>query len=199
MITSLNFKAPTPSWTQSPSDSQALVSVQHSRKQVSTSFLIDAKHFFQASQPARVWNKLVSLALTSRWPHPTSSHAEMNRLLQIVAVVAMNMPKLEELEIWNGGKAVGGVFRYQISDKYNPATITWRGNWDLSMESAVVHSWEAVAHKRGYELQVIKKILDADVVINSHGDAILYLRLFNEVVRPVSLGQIRKETSHCSR
>lgn len=106
------------------------------------------------------------------------------------------------MELWNGKKGLACVFRYQASEGYQLAKITWRGNWDLSLEPRIIRSWKAVALKRsrrevqGHEFQVLKELLDADVVIKFHGDAIHHLELLHQVVRPVSLWQIQKETGH---
>ena len=100
------------------------------------------------------------------------------------------------MEIWNDAKGSACVFRYQASEGCRPTTITWRGNWDLPIESNVVRSWEAVALRRGRSgIKVISELLDAEVVIKSHGDAIHHLRLSYQVVSPVSLSHIRRENN----
>ena len=107
----------------------------------------------------------------------------------------MKMPILNAMELWNGGKNLACVFRYQASKSCLPSKITWRGNWDFPIEPAVVRSWKAVALWRGQpQVKVISELLDADIVINSHGDAIHHLKLLYQVVSPISLWQIRKET-----
>lgn len=163
---------------------------------LSTSFIVDARYFFQARQQIWVWIRLKSLLLTSRLLYPDRSHAKMNDLFQAAAAAAMEMPMLNVMELWNGGKGFAGVFRYQASKGNGPATITWRGNWDLSLEARVIPLWEGVTIKRGLreDLQVVKELLDADVVMKSHGDSIHHLGLVNQAVHPVSLWQIQKET-----
>ena len=68
---------------------------------------------------------------------------------------------------------------------------------DLPLEPRVLKAWQAVASERvDCKLQVVTEILDANVVITSHGDAIRYLMLLNTVFHPVSLWQIQKETAY---
>ena len=48
----------------------------------------------------------------------------------------------------------------------------------MPLEIRVLEAWQIVASKRmNCKLQVIAEILDANVVITSHGDAIHHLRL----------------------
>jgi len=109
----------------------------------------------------------------------------------------MKMPRLKSMELWNGRAGFAGVFQYQIFESDRTAKITWRGTWDLPLEPRVLKAWQAVASERvDCKLQVVTEILDANVVITSHGDAIRYLRLLNTVVHPVSLWQIQKETAY---
>ncbi|KAF2815552.1 uncharacterized protein BDZ99DRAFT_550438, partial [Mytilinidion resinicola] len=118
--------------------------------------------------------KLVSLTLTSRQLTPDGDLANINDLLQIAAEAAKKMPKLENMELWNGGRALACVFRYQASKNCRPARITWRGNWDLPLEP---------------------KLLDANTVIQSHGDAVRVLEFSHQVASRVSLWQIQVENS----
>lgn len=112
----------------------------------------------------------------------------------------MKMPRLKSIELWNGRAEVAGVFQYQISEGDWTAKITWRGNWDLLLEPRVLKAWHAVASERvDCKLQVITEILDANVVITFHGDAIHYLMLLNTVIHPVSLWQIQKEAAYRSK
>ncbi|KAF2186584.1 hypothetical protein K469DRAFT_686971 [Zopfia rhizophila CBS 207.26] len=176
---------------------RALAEASLDLEHLSASFIVDARYFFQARQPTWVWNELVSLVLTSRLLCPDESHAEINDILQATAVAAMKTPRLNAMELWNGGKGLACVFRYQASESYRPARITWRGNWNLRLEPHVIRFWEAVAFKRARcEFQVVRELLDTDVVIKSHSDAIHSLKLLHQVVHPVSLWQIQKETGY---
>lgn len=124
------------------------------------------------------------------------NYSVMNDMFQPAAAPAMEMPRLKGMEIWNGAKGLACVFRNQASECCLPATITWRGNWNLPIEPYVVQSWEAAALSRGQsKVKVISELLDADVVLKSHGDAIHHLELLHQVVSPVWLSQIRRESS----
>lgn len=116
------------------------------------------------------------------------------------------MPVLNTLELWNGGvrdgRGFAAGFRYQYFEHGKgrlPAVITWRGTFGVQLEPRVVQSWKAVAFQRrgkrdGDFRVVVEAISRCDRRrIKSTGDAVYHLRLVNEVVRPVSLWQIRNE------
>lgn len=175
----------------------ALVEASLRLEHLAASFVSDASHFFDACQKCNVWPGLESLALTSNVLKSQQQSVYINDLLETVALVAMKMPRLESMELWNGRAGFAGVFQYQRIESDRTAKITWRGTWDLPLEPRVLKAWQAVASERvDCKLQVVTEILDANVVITSHGDAIRYLRLLNTVVHPVSLWQIQKETAY---
>ena len=177
----------------------ALVEASLGLEHLAASFVSDASHFFDACQKWNIWPRLESLALTSNVLKSQQQPACINDLLEKVARVAMKMPRLKSMELWNGRAGSAGVFQYQISESDWTAKITWRGTWDLPLEPHVLKAWQTVASERvGCKLQVFTEILDANIVITSHGDAIRYLRLLNTVVHPVSLWQIQKETAYSS-
>lgn len=173
----------------------ALVEASLRVEHLAASFVSDASHFFDACQKRNIWPRLESLALTSNVLKPQQQSVSINDLLETIALVAMKMPRLKSMELWNGRAAFAGVFQYQISESDRTAKITWRSTWDLPLEPRVLKAWQAVASERvDCKLQIVTEILDANVVITSHGDAIRYLRLLNTVIHPVSLWQIQKET-----
>ena len=176
-------------------ETDVLVQASLGLEYLAVSFIADASHFFHTCQKWRIWPRLESLALTSNVLKPQQQH--VNHLLETAALVTRKMPRLKSMELWNGGAGFAGVFQYKISESDRTARITWRGTWDLRLEPHVLQAWQAVASERvGCELQVVTEILDANVVITSHGDAIRHLRLLNTVIHPVSLWQIQKETAH---
>jgi hypothetical protein len=60
----------------------------------------------------------------------------------------------------------------------------------------MIRSFEAVGLVRtGREFRVVKELLNVNVAIKAHGDAIYNLKFLQKVVCPVSLWQIQKETS----
>lgn len=79
------------------------------------SFIVDARLFFDACEPSWEWPNMTSLALTSPLLTPHESPTKIDEMLQMAAAVAMKMPNLSSMEIWNGRKELAMLFRYQIS------------------------------------------------------------------------------------
>lgn len=182
---------------------------------LSASFLIDARHFLPAllSPSASIgtgsWSKLASITLTSQLLTPSSSGSVVNELLEVAATAASRLPALDSMRLWNGGKEVACVFRYQApsslasprngDQQVSSAEITWRATWDLSLEARVIAEWERTACKRGpCRVHVVHEILDASVArtIQSHGDAVNHLEFLDNIVHPVSLSQIQRENRY---
>ena len=165
----------------------ALVEVSLGLEHLAASFVSDASHFFDACRKWNIWPRLESLALTSNVLKPQQQSVCISDLLEMIALVAMKMPRLKSMELWNGRAGFAGVFQYQIFETDCTAKITWRSTWDSSLEPRVLKAWQAVASKRAdCKLQVVTEISDTNVVITSHSDAIRYLMLLNTVVHPVS-------------
>lgn len=162
-------------------------------EQLSVSFMVDAAHFFQARQPLWTWNRLQSLVLTSRRLTRTARYKDVCDLLKDAGVAAFYMPKLHTMAIWNGGKGEACAFIYR-RDSGKPS-IVWRSTWAVKLDPGVIQAWERVASKyTTYPLRVESEPV-CRCIIGSHGDAIYYLGLPDEVVDPISLWQIRKEGS----
>jgi hypothetical protein len=176
---------------------------------LSASFLVDGRHFLPAllSLPASPgtgsWSKLATLALTSRELAPNRPAARVNDLLKIAAAVAARLPALTLLEVWNGGRGIACVFRYQAAssashpnkDQPQPssASITWRASWDVQLEDRVIKAWrEAACKHHPCTLRVVEEVGDNArfPAIRSHGDAIRELGFSHDVVHPTSLSQI---------
>ncbi|KAK7965783.1 uncharacterized protein PG986_000060 [Apiospora aurea] len=176
-----------------PSSSGALALVSRRLEHLAASFVVEASHFFDLYSPRATWPRLTSLALTSNLLTPVTGPAKIAAMLEDAAATAMRMPKLETLEIWNGRKGLAALFQYQAPRDIRPATITWRGTWELAMEPAVIQAWEAVARRRGgWRLDLVREGLEGAEIM-SHGDAIHHLKLAGQVIRPISLLQIRSE------
>jgi hypothetical protein len=78
---------------------------------LSAAFLVDAEDFFANLWPTNEqnsnvipWENLRKLALTSRLLHPEIGRGKINKLLMAAGRAAAFMPKLEVMEIWNGGE-----------------------------------------------------------------------------------------------
>jgi hypothetical protein len=162
-------------------------------EQLYVSFLLNAEDFFQGCSPTWTWQNLQSLALTSQLLKPTGFHLGTNALLCRAGVIALQMPKLRTLVLWNGSRGFAAAFIYQVHR--DSVTITWRGTWNLQLTPQVIEAWQSVASRlHSAELRIEKQqIHDA---IGCHGDAIHYLDLPCRVVEPASLWQIRQENAH---
>jgi hypothetical protein len=150
---------------------------------LSVAFLIGARDFFNNCQSHWQWNSLRSLYLTSWTISKTTAH-DTSRLLRRAAQIALNMPILERMVLWNGSREEACSFTYCQGDD---ASLVWKGNWDLKLEDEVLDAWRAVI-----KVEVEKQVLTDD--IRSHGDAIEYLGL-QPVVDKVSLQQIQAENN----
>lgn len=159
---------------------------------LAASFFIDAGHFFD-TDPAWEWPNLTSLVLTSQLLTPATDPAEIGAMLRAAAAAAMKMPRLKTMEIWNGRKGLAALFRFEALRNEGEAAIVWRGTWELAMEPATIQAWKDVMHQwDGRRLNLSEELLHKDT-IKSHGDALRYLKLSGQVIRPVSLQQILRE------
>lgn len=163
---------------------------------LSAAFMVDASAFLAARQPQWAWSNPRTLALTSGLLVPRAKQDQVGRMLESAAAAAAagRMPALETMEIWNGRAGLAGLFRYRSARRGRTAGISWRGTWDLEVGEDVVRAFEAVANKERRAGLVVEReeLLDAGL-IRFHGDAIHSLGLEAQVVRPVSLYQMRME------
>ncbi|KAL2397983.1 hypothetical protein ABEF94_001600 [Exophiala dermatitidis] len=162
---------------------------------LSASFMVDARHFFAVRQDSWTWDKLTSLALTSRALIEDADTPDINNMLQAAAMAALKMPRLDTMELWNGRRGVAMLFRYERARDGQSATITVRGTWELALGIATTQAWNVVAHRHCHGKVVVQtetSLIDPDV-IRCHGDAIQQLGLLTEVARPVSVRQILTE------
>lgn len=144
-------------------------------------------------EPSWEWPNLTLLVLTSKLLTPDENLIEIGAMLQAAAAAARKMPRLETMEIWNGRKGLAALFKYQAFRDRQQATIIWRGTWKLTIEPSIIQAWEAIIHQHdGWRLNLVQERLD-EAAIKSHGDAIYYLMLSSQVIRPISLQQIRIE------
>ncbi|KAH8711816.1 hypothetical protein GQ44DRAFT_661502 [Phaeosphaeriaceae sp. PMI808] len=166
----------------------AFAAKSHHLERLSISYIIDAQQFFTSCQQLPcTWNVLQSLTLTSSTLARTASYQNVYTLLRNASSIALKMPQLKTMALWNSepGQACAVIYqRYTTM-----ATLTWRSTWDLELSDDVVESWKKVSP---CYLRLEKEVL-RDVDIVSHGDAIYYLRLPDGVVDSESLCQIRHE------
>ncbi|KAK4085612.1 uncharacterized protein Triagg1_602 [Trichoderma aggressivum f. europaeum] len=175
-----------------PAVSRIVALTSRKLEHLAASFIVDASHFFNI-EPSWEWPNLTSLVLTSKLLAPDESPIEIGAMLRAAAAVATKMPQLKTMEIWNGRKGIAALFKYQVSHHIQQARIVWRGTWKLVMEPSVIRAWEAVVQQHhSWRLDFTEELLDG-AAIKSHGDAIRYLMLSGQVIRPISLQQIRIE------
>ncbi|KAI1492990.1 hypothetical protein F5X96DRAFT_623834 [Biscogniauxia mediterranea] len=167
-----------------------LVSKSRDFERLSISYMIDARQFFKSCQLSYIWHRLQSLTLTSSILTQTAPQDGISALLNNASLIALNMPQLERMILWNGKRGEACAVIYHKKRGSGQATLTWRGTWDLELTHDVVESWKKVASD-SYRLWIKNERVQG--VINSHGDAIYHLRLPVGVIDPVSLWQIRQE------
>lgn len=92
----------------------ALAGISFKLQNLSASFMVDARQFFQAARTDKVWEHLESLTLSSPLLVPTCPPGKANDMLLAAGLAAMRMPKLRMMEIWNGGRGYAALFRYHI-------------------------------------------------------------------------------------
>lgn len=128
-----------------PAVSQEVAIASQQLDYLSASFIVDAHHFFTQALPSSCseWPNLTSITPTSQLLEPRETTAEIEVMLQAAASVALKMPQLYTMEIWNGRK---GLIKFQASQRLQPAAITWRSTWTLILSELlpVIRHWEAL-------------------------------------------------------
>ena len=176
----------------SPAVSRMVALASLKLEHLAASFIVDASHFFDID-PSWEWSNLTSIVLTSKLLTPDKGPVEIGVMLRAAAAAAIKMPQLETMEIWNGRQGLAALFKYQVFSHRQEATITWRGTWKFTMEPSLIQAWEAVIHQYGgCRLNVVQERVD-EAAVKSHGDALNYLLLSSQVIRPISLQQIQTE------
>jgi len=110
-------------------------------EQLSVSYLSNAEDFFRACLQTWTWEHLRSLALTSASLQPAGSPSKIHALLSSAAAVALRMPRLHTLVLWNGRRGNACAFVFHDQDRGRPY-IAWRGTWDLKLTHAIVEAWQ---------------------------------------------------------
>jgi hypothetical protein len=171
---------------------KAFAAKSHHLEHLSISYMIDAQQFFTSCQQLPcTWNLLQSLTLTSSTLARTVPHQHVYTVLRNASLIALKMPQLKTMVLWNSEPRQACAVIYQQHTASAMATLTWRGTWNLELSDDVVEYWKKVAPGHCY-LRLEKEAL-RDVDIKSHGDAIHHLRLPDGVVDSASLHQIRHE------
>ncbi|KAF6832706.1 hypothetical protein CMUS01_06812 [Colletotrichum musicola] len=181
----------------SPQVGAAFATLSLLLEKLSVTFMVEAWDFFSAYQPGWVWENLTFLVLTSRrLIKPENNQVDdMERLLSSAAEVALSMPVLKTMVIWNFRWGHAFKFYYCAKDTktVKETVIGWRGTWDFDPDPSVVKRWAKVAGKNTrYNLRVNPEP-KINVSIKSLAKAIKLLDLPSEVVHPESLSQMLKE------
>lgn len=157
---------------------------------LSVSYMIDARHFFDACKTSHTWQRLRSLKLSSPILTQWADKWQIEAMLLRAAAAATNMPQLEDLAIWNSKAGEAAAFYFQRNIKEHRATIIWRGTWSFAFSKEVVAAWRKAATDScllSSKHRIIKH------PVRSHGTGIAHLHLGPRVIDPRSLAQIRKE------
>ncbi|CAI6339979.1 unnamed protein product [Periconia digitata] len=174
---------------------RALAEASLGLEHLSISFMTDARIFWTSLREDWVWEQLQTLALTSQDLQPDVDSSKIKDVLCSAARAAKKMPKLQTMEIWNGGKGYAALFRYSIERGRRQAGISWKANWHFELEGLVVKEWQDVADANdvGYLKTESELLMLTPSQIRSHGEAILILELKIEVACPVSIQQMHRE------
>jgi len=108
-----------------PQVSRALAERSVGLERVAAAFVAEAADFFAAVRCEWTWSKLRLLSLTSRLlvpdPGPGTGPSASDMLCRAARVIKQ-MPKLQILEIWNGGTRLARLFRFEVAG--DKATVT---------------------------------------------------------------------------
>jgi len=176
---------------------RALSGASRFLENLSAAFLVDAEDFFANLWPTKEqnsnvipWENLRKLALTSRLLHPEIGRGKINKLLMAAGRAAAFMPKLEVMEIWNGGEGHACLFRY--SNDAGEPKITWACNWGSNVRLAhnVVHCWANLPrhgqHPHGNLTAVVNRLRRGRKQVKTYATAIRYLKLRSSVLDLIS-------------
>lgn len=162
-------------------------------EKLSASYIIEANDFFRKTQSDWVWENLTSLTLTSELLAEDACHLRATNMLANAAGAALQMPRLQRMEIWYGGFRTAALFRYAVSE--SGTSIRWHGTWELQLQRRLVDAWRAVAELHTTNELVVResRLLDGSGIASREG-AIQVLDLSESVVHPASFGDIGKGT-----
>lgn len=113
------------------------------------------------------------------------------------------MPKLEVMEIWNGGEGHACLFRY--SNDAGEPKITWACNWgsNVQLDHYVVHCWANLPrhgqHPRGNLTTAVNRLPRRRKQVKTYATAIRYLKLRRSVLELISDYQLFWEEYNYSK
>jgi hypothetical protein len=184
-----------------PSLGKALSKSSRFLENLSAAFLVDAEDFFANLWPTNEknsnvipWENLRTLALTSRLLHPEIGRRKIDKLLMAAGRAAAFMPKLEVMEIWNGGEGHACIFRYRY-DAGEPK-ITWESNWgsNVQLDHNVIHCWANLPrhgqHPHGNLTTAVNRLRRRRKQVKTYSTATRYLKLRSSVLDLISYYQL---------
>lgn len=136
---------------------------------------------------------------------PTQCRGTVNAFLRAAAAVALKMPKLRTMELWNCGLGHACVFRWEPTPTRSSCRLTWRSNWEpkerdiLALEPAVLRTWDDVARALGSPAVVFERrplpVGVRDGEYDSHHDLLRLgeLKLARYVMHETSCAQVAAE------
>ncbi|KAL3419132.1 hypothetical protein PVAG01_09354 [Phlyctema vagabunda] len=156
-----------------PSLGRALSKSSRFLENLSAAFLVDAEDFFANLRPSNQQSLNIG-------------RAKINRLLIAAGRAAAFMPKLEIMEIWNGGEEHACIFRYRNGTK--EPKITWKCNWSrrVRLDPNVVNCWADLPRHGGNLTAVVDRIRRPPKLVKTHSTAIRYLQTRRAIVDPIS-------------
>lgn len=190
---------------------KALSKASRFLENLSAAFLVDAEDFFANFWPTKQqnsnvipWENLRKLALTSRLLHPEIGRGKINKLLIAAGRAVAFMPKLEVMEIWNGGEGHSCLFRY--SNDAGEPQITWASNWgmDVQLSYNVVHCWANLPkhgqHPHSNLTTAVNRLPRRRKQVKTYATTLRYLKLRSSVLDLISDYQLFwEELSHSKR
>ncbi|KAH6706408.1 hypothetical protein BKA61DRAFT_679588 [Leptodontidium sp. MPI-SDFR-AT-0119] len=139
------------------------------------------QYYFRTQGEFNPWENLKAIALTSSSLVPNGRYFMKDYFLQAAGRAAASMPKLEIMELWNGGKGLSCVFRY-ISNAEGHG-ISWESTFDTETpcDPEVLQYWTGLRRHAQYEkcnsTATVTKVKRGIQDINSHVCTISILKL----------------------
>jgi hypothetical protein len=116
---------------------------------------------------------------------------------------AIFMPKLEVMEIWNGGEGHACIFRY--SNDAGEPQITWASNWGINVQLGynVVHCWANLPkhgqHPHSNLTTAVSQLPRRRKQVKTYATAVCYLKLRSSVLDLISDYQLSWEEYNLSK
>ena len=127
------------------SETKALIQRSLNLEHFSVSYMVDAQDFFQANDRIWMWKKLQTLSLSCHALARATEPTKVNKLLRQAGMIALQMPMLKKMDLWEYDRSQGHAAAFQYETKELSTHIRWRGTWALRLDDQVVTAWRWVA------------------------------------------------------